>query len=187
MTGNVMIIITGAPATGKTTLSNELAKKYGLPKINKDEIKELLFKSLEVKDSKWTAQLGIASFELTYFFAEKLGETGKVFIVEGNFDNKYASNIFNSIKSKYMYKVVQLYCYANCEILYERFINRNLSGNRHPGHIRDINGIDDFKNKIINRNFKVDIENSINLDIDTTDFAEVDFQEIFQVVDINIK
>ncbi|WP_010291748.1 AAA family ATPase [Clostridium senegalense] len=68
MTGNVMIIITGAPATGKTTLSNELAKKYGLPKINKDEIKELLFKSLEVKDSKWTTELGIASFELTYFF-----------------------------------------------------------------------------------------------------------------------
>jgi predicted kinase len=38
-----MIIVTGAPGAGKTTLSKNLAGKFNLPVINKDEIKELLF------------------------------------------------------------------------------------------------------------------------------------------------
>jgi shikimate kinase len=40
---NLMIIVTGAPGAGKTTLSKNLAGKFNLPVINKDEIKELLF------------------------------------------------------------------------------------------------------------------------------------------------
>ena len=89
MSENLMIIITGAPGTGKTTLSKNLAKKFNLSVINKDEIKELLFDNLGIKDMEWALQLGVTSFYLTFFFVEKLLLTGKPFIVEGNFDNKY--------------------------------------------------------------------------------------------------
>jgi adenylate kinase family enzyme len=37
-----LIIITGLPGTGKTTLARDLAKRYGLPLLSKDTIKERL-------------------------------------------------------------------------------------------------------------------------------------------------
>jgi len=115
---NLMIIITGASATGKTTLSKALANKLKIPVINKDEIKELLFDNIGTKDEEWAMKLGVTSFELTYLFVEKLCQTGNTFIVEGNFENKYASKVFTSIKEKYNYKVLQIYCDAQIEALY---------------------------------------------------------------------
>lgn len=187
MAENLMIIITGAPATGKTTLSRKLVERFNLPVINKDEIKELLFDNLGFKDTEWLIKLGITSFELVFLFAEKLAQTGKTFIVEGNFDNRYSTKSFMYIKSKFNYQMLQLYCHAQDDILYERYIRRNNSGDRHPGHIRLTSGFEDYKKTIINRPFKLDIDGSINIDIDTTKFEDIDLEQIYMEVASNIK
>ena len=56
MNGPLLIIVSGLPATGKTTISKELAKEFSLPSIGKDTIKEVryidtfdTFNDLEVK------------------------------------------------------------------------------------------------------------------------------------------
>lgn len=36
MSNQLLILVTGAPATGRTTLGKSLAKKFNLPIINKD-------------------------------------------------------------------------------------------------------------------------------------------------------
>lgn len=43
MSEPLIILITGLPCTGKTTLGYKLAKRYSLPFVHKDGIKELLF------------------------------------------------------------------------------------------------------------------------------------------------
>ncbi len=182
MKENLIIIISGAPASGKTTLSKDLAQKFNLPVINKDEIKELLFNTIGIRDEEWGLKLGGASFELTYLFSEKLLQTGKPFIVEGNFDNRYSTKAFLDIRKRIPYKVVQLYCYCETYILYERFINRNNSGERHIGHIRPVGSFKEYSKNINNREFKLNIENSITIDIDTTDFKAVNFEEIYERV-----
>lgn len=183
MKENLMIIVSGAPAAGKTTLSKDLAQRFNLPVINKDEIKELLFNTIGVRDEEWGLKLGGASFELTYLFAEKLLQTGKPFIVEGNFDNRYSTKAFLDIRKRIPYKVVQLYCYCETYILYERFINRNNSGGRHIGHIRPVGSFEEYSKNINNREFKLNIENSITIDIDTTDFNKVDLEAIYKTVE----
>lgn len=182
MKGSLMIIITGASATGKTTLSKDLASKLKLPLINKDEIKELLFDYLGTKDEEWAAKLGMISFELLYKFVEKMCQTEKSFIIEGNFENKHSAKIFTDIKSRYNYKVLQVYCHAEIEVLYERYIVRDNSGDRHPGHIITINGIEDFKTRVNNKNFKLDIDDSISIDIDTTKFEDIKLQQIYNEI-----
>lgn len=177
-----MIIITGASATGKTTLSKDLAKKLKMPVINKDEIKELLFDYLGTKDEEWGRRLGVASFELLYLYVEKLCQTGNTFIVEGNFENKYAAKIFSEIKSKYNYKVLQIYCHAKVEVLYDRYIKRDNSGSRHPGHIVLINGLEEFRIRVNNKNFKLDIDDSSGIDIDTTKFEDIRLQQIYDKI-----
>lgn len=126
--------------------------------------------------------MGITSFELSYLFVEKLCQTGKAFIIEGNFENKYATKIFSDIKSNYNYRVLQIYCYAQEEVLYERYLQRDYSGTRHPGHIIQIGGLEGFKNRVTNKNFKLEIDGSINIDIDTTKFEEIKLYEIYDEV-----
>ena len=186
MKRNFMIIVTGTSATGKTVLSKNLANEFKLPLISKDEIKELLFDYLGTKDEEWAIRLGMTSFELSYLFVGKLWQTGKAFIVEGNFESKYATKIFYDIKSKYNYKVVQVYCHAQDEVLYDRYIKRDNSGDRHPGHIIRISGLEEFKNRVTNKNFRLDIDGSINLDIDTTKFENIKVQQIYDEVIKNI-
>ncbi|MEJ0098294.1 MAG: AAA family ATPase [Pseudomonadota bacterium] len=44
MTGGALrwVLVTGLPATGKTTLANTLAKRYAVPLLAKDAFKERL-------------------------------------------------------------------------------------------------------------------------------------------------
>jgi predicted kinase len=181
-----MIIVTGTSATGKTTLSKQLESKFNLPLINKDEIKELLFDCLGTKDEEWAVRLGVTSFELSYLIVEKLCQTGKSFIVEGNFEDKFASKVFSDLRDKYNYKILQLYCHAPDEVLYKRYIERDNSGERHPGHIIKISGFDEFKKRVSNKKFKLKIDDCINIDVDATNFEDIKLERIYDEITENI-
>lgn len=47
-----LVLVTGLPASGKTTLAQGLAAMLELPLIAKDRYKELLFDVLGVKDAR---------------------------------------------------------------------------------------------------------------------------------------
>ena len=80
-----VIIITGYPGAGKTTLGKSLSERFGVPFVSKDEIKEILFDSLGWKDREWSMKLGATSYELMFYFAKKIVETNKPFILETYF------------------------------------------------------------------------------------------------------
>ena len=66
----LLVIVTGPPCTGKTTLARRLAADLGLPLMSKDTIKETLFEVLGVPDRAGSKRLGGASMELLYTFIE---------------------------------------------------------------------------------------------------------------------
>jgi len=53
----LLIIISGPPGTGKTTLGKRMANELHLPFVNKDSIKELLFDHLGWHDRAWSRKL----------------------------------------------------------------------------------------------------------------------------------
>src|SRR5207237_374292 len=84
-TGPCVLLVTGAPASGKSTLGRRLAKDLGLPYITKDLFKETLFDTLGWGDRAWSRRAGLASTQLLCRTAAALLEAGQSIAMESNF------------------------------------------------------------------------------------------------------
>ena len=65
-TERIVVVVTGLPASGKTTLSRRLSEALRLPLLSKDLVKESLFDVLGVNDRAWSLQLGAATMEVLW-------------------------------------------------------------------------------------------------------------------------
>lgn len=176
-----LIIITGLPGTGKTTLGKKLAEEFCLPFICKDDIKELLFDGLGWQDRGWSKKIGGASYDLLYFITESLLKAEKSLIVETNFNPKFADKKFIDLQEKYDFVPFQVRCIADGEILLDRFTKRANSYDRHPGHI-DSGSLDEWRPILLQG--KIDALNIGGeiFDIDTSDFNKVNFNELVSAI-----
>ena len=174
----ILILITGAPGTGKTTLGKNLSEKFCLPLINKDGIKESLFDSLGIGDSSWSHKLSVASYALLFYVAESLIRAGDSLIVEGNFRPDYDSEAFHKLQKKYALKSLQIYCDTKVDILAERYRERSESGTRHPGHL-DTLVAQNFERDMSRGRYKpLKIEGD-PIYLDTTDFSKIDYDGLY--------
>lgn len=181
----LVILIAGLPCTGKTTLGKRLAKEFSLPFISKDDIKESLFNTLGWQDREWSKKIGAASYEILYYLAESLFESQTSFIIESNFKPEFDTVRFQTYIKKYDFQVLQVLCKTEGEILFERFKVRSESGERHPGHVDHLN-YEEFKQTLLHgRQTQLDITGSF-LQIDTTNFATIDYDQIYAEIRKNI-
>ncbi len=132
----LVIIVTGAPAAGKTTLSRRLARDLRLPLVSKDDIKETLFDTLGWSDDvEWARQLGIASWNVLYQHVEHLLAAGLSAITESNFEARFADERWRQINVRQDCRFIQLLCWADDAIVTQRYVARIADGSRHPGHV----------------------------------------------------
>ncbi len=180
MDTTTVILITGHPATGKTTLAHYLARELRLPLIWKDQIKETLFETLGISTIEWSRKLGIAAWELLYQQVENLLQVGISHVVESNFDPLYANAHWQGLKQAYDFRLIQVRCETEPETLLERYWQRIEQGERHAGHF-DASGDKSFLATIQESMGWVTVE-SERLSIDTTDIGQVDYREIAQTI-----
>jgi cytidylate kinase len=62
----MLILLTGLPGSGKTTLAGKLASGLNLPLIAKDHFKEILFDTMGIGDRAWSRKIGQAAIALQY-------------------------------------------------------------------------------------------------------------------------
>ena len=182
----LLVIVTGAPCTGKTTLGLRLAADFRLPFIYKDGIKEILFDRLGWKDKQWSKLLSLASYDLLYYFVESLLKSGKSLIVEANFKTQVDTNNFLALKSQSEFVPFQILCRAEPETLLERFRSRAGAPERHPGHIDHLTE-GDIRASLWRGEYQALAIGGQVFEIDTTRFSTLDYTALQTSLDQAIK
>jgi predicted kinase len=177
----LLIIITGAPGTGKTSLGRHLAAALGMPFIHKDGIKETLFDSLGWKDRAWSKKLGVAAMDLLFYFVEVQLGTGRSFIVEGNFYHEFDTPRFAVLQERYSFEPFQVVCRTDAQVLGQRYQRRATSGERHPGHVDHVLFQELDPVALQRRHGALGVGGRV-LYVDTTDFEVIDYDSLVQAV-----
>ena len=129
-----LVLVTGMPASGKTTLARSLADRHGLALIAKDAIKEPLMDVLGSDPSR-SRTLSDAAFAVMFRLAKQLLEAGVDVILEGNFRSSEHEAPLLALRRAT--PVLQLLCTVPEEQRQARMIARADDPGRHPGH-RDV-------------------------------------------------
>ncbi|MBD3290863.1 AAA family ATPase [candidate division KSB1 bacterium] len=182
----LIIIITGLPATGKTTLGRKIADRFGLPFFSKDEIKEQLFDTIGTGDREWSRKLSRASNALLMIILQQMIEAGRFCIVESNFPPEEYDEKFRLLVQNTPFRILQIICKTERPVLQKRLEDRARSGSRHPGHLDGIL-LKEFADKS-----DADYQYSVKLNdrtiiVNTTQFEEIDYPGIFMEIENALK
>ena len=128
-----LVIVTGAPAAGKSQLAERLAAELGLPLLGKDDVKLALYRTLGAADQRASHALGVAAFEVLFAVARRLLEAGGGVVLEGNFVRGRSEAQLAPIAA--LAAAVQVCCAATREETLRRYSGRR----RHPMHFDEAN------------------------------------------------
>ena len=114
-----LVLVSGAPGSGKTTLAVPLARALRFPLVSKDHLKETLARVLGGgADLQATRRLGAAAMETLWMLAENAPDV----VLEANFRPKseYERARIVTLDAK----IVEVYCACDPRIAAQRFADR---------------------------------------------------------------
>lgn len=172
MSKPLLVVVTGPPASGKSSIARGLASSLEIPFLSKDELKERLYEVVgsggDVEETVDTAALAIL-FSVT----RSNLDAGVGVLVESNFDSESDTEPFRDLAAR----IVQVHCGGDTDELVRTFAERSARGERHPGHDDGPEDATEVREKIESGRWDpLEIPGEL-IRIDTTD-GEVDSSDL---------
>jgi len=128
-----VVLVSGPPASGKTTIARPLADRLGFALLTKDDIKETLYTELggEPGDVEFSRRVGSAAMEVLWALAPHCPAV----VLEANFRTKsgYERGKVEGLLAGGA-QVVEVYCRVAREEASRRFAERARGERHHPAH-----------------------------------------------------
>jgi predicted kinase len=132
--GQHLVIVSGAPASGKTMLAERLSRDLQLPLIAKDSLKEALADAMGAPEGvAASGRMGDGAYAVLYAVAHALLEAGYGAIVESNFRRGMSEPELARLLPWAGARLI--HCTAPPEVILARYAERFARGERHPAHL----------------------------------------------------
>jgi len=162
------VLVNGVPATGKTTVAHAIGTRLGVPVLELDAVKEVLFEELGHRDAdrEWGRTLGRASIGSIWALLAGFPADSLV-VVEAWFRRPPHDHILRGLESAGVDRWVEIWCHAHPDVLASRYSARA----RHPGHPAPEDYVEELRQLA---EVARPMAYGPCLDVDSTDFASVD-------------
>lgn len=126
-----LIIVAGMPATGKTTLSKKLAARLGMPMLEKDEIKEEMYKIQGYRNLEDRAVADVVANAILLRCAKNILQSGTSLLIVNNFDPTMTGQVQELVDSTGC-NCVMVFLDGDPDVLHRRYVERDAKHQRDP-------------------------------------------------------
>jgi predicted kinase len=171
----LLVVVTGSPASGKSTLAEKLSESMGLPLLAKDAFKEEIYDNLEGAESADSHRLGFVAVRLMHSWSKRLLEKGVPLVLESNFKRSLSVGDLESLFA--LSRPVLVQCVAPRDEVVDRYIERSEEGERHPVH-DDANQVDELRDDLEKGEYDLRFLDVPAITIDTSVEGGVDVADL---------
>jgi len=130
----LLVIVSGAPGAGKSTLARALSAWLGLPLLDRDALKEAIGDDLGTPaDVAASQRMGLAAYRILFLIATRILGAGSGVVIESNFRRGLAEDELRPLVELADTRLV--HCTAASETIQRRYAERHQRGERHPVHL----------------------------------------------------
>ena len=129
-----IIVLTGMPASGKSTIAKKLSAEFNMPILEKDALKEELFDTIGFNCYAEKRKLDIAANAVLLRSVETLLSKKIPMIIDNNFDTDSTKRFIEILKC-YKYTCITVFLGGETDAFYKRYVERDNLHLRHLGHV----------------------------------------------------